>query len=335
MPPPVPITGMPPESSDQPSSRPSAPPPQPRPRLLAIDDDTDVHRLLKASLRHERVDVHGASKGEQGLLVARALMPEVILLDMELPDADGFSLLERLKADSATQDIPVIFLSHAPDANMIIRALDAGAIDFVAKPFDAGELRARVRNAVRMRSLIKMLAQRAQIDGLTGLWNRAHFDQRLHEEIVSAVRHGSPLALALCDLDHFKSVNDRFGHTHGDRVLEECARVLGGGRAGDISCRYGGEEFAIILPRSGAADAASLSERLRETIRELRWEEAPALAVTATFGVAELETRADAAPTAMARSLIQRADAALYAAKQSGRDRVMIAGEDDRLRASA
>ena len=327
---------MPSESSDHPSSaRPSAPPPLPRPRLLAIDDDTEVHRLLKASLRHERVDVHGASKGEQGLLIARALMPDVILLDLELPDADGFSLLERLKGDGGTQDIPVIFLAHAPDPNMIIRALDAGATDFVAKPFDAGELRARVRNALRIRSLIRMLAQRAQIDGLTGLWNRAHFDQRLREEILSAVRHGSSLALSLCDLDHFKSVNDRFGHTHGDRVLEECARVLGGGRAGDISCRYGGEEFAIILPRSSAADAASLSERLRETIRALRWEEAPTLAVTATFGVAELEARSDATPGAMARDLIQRADAALYSAKQAGRDRVQIAGEDDRLRASA
>ena len=314
---------------------PPSPLPQPRPRLLAIDDDMEVHRLLKSSLRHERVDVHSASNGEQGLLIARALMPDVILLDMELPDADGFSLVERLKGDGVTQDIPVIFLSHAPDANMIIRALDAGAIDFVAKPFDAGELRARVRNAVRIRSLIKMLAQRAQIDGLTGLWNRAHFDQRLHEEIVSAVRHGSPLALVLCDLDHFKSVNDRFGHTHGDRVLEECARVLGGGRAGDVSCRYGGEEFAIILPRSSAADAAALAERLREAIRSLRWEEAPSLVVTATFGVAELEARGDATPAAMARVLIQRADAAMYSAKQAGRDRVLIAGADDRLRASA
>ena len=318
-------------------------PPSTRPRLLAIDGDTDVHRLLKASLRHERVEVHGATSGEQGLLIAATLHPDVILMDMQMTDDDGFALLERLKADTLTQDIPVIFLAHEPNTNMIVRGLDMGAIDFVAKPFDVGELKARVRSALRIRSLIKMLAQRAQIDGLTGLWNRTHFDQRLHEEVVSAHRHATPLALILCDIDHFKPVNDSRGHTFGDRVLEECARILAGGRAGDIACRYGGEEFAIILPRTQAQDAARVADRLREEIAAMRWDESPQLIVTASFGVADLPSLAAPPLTAAvsetaascARSLIDLADAALYAAKQAGRDRVHIAGESDRLRASA
>lgn len=314
-----------------------------RPRLLAIDDDTDVHRLLKTSLRHERVEVHGATSSEQGLLIAATLRPDVILIDMQLNEEDGFALLERLKADPLTQDIPIIFLAHKPDTNMIVRGLDMGAIDFVAKPFDVGELKARVRSALRIRSLIRMLAQRAQIDGLTGLWNRAHFDQRLHEEVVSAHRHGTPLSLILCDLDNFKPVNDSRGHTFGDNVLEECARILAGGRAGDIACRYGGEEFAVILPRTTAQDAARVADRLREAIAALRWDQWPQLIVTASFGVADLPQLtapplaaavAEAAATC-ARALIDRADTALYAAKQSGRDRVHIAGEVDRLRASA
>lgn len=318
-------------------------PPSTRPRLLAIDDDTDVHRLLKSSLRHERVEVHGATSGKQGLLIAATLHPDVILIDMQMNDDDGFALLERLKADPLTQDIPVIFLAHEPNKNMIVRGLDMGAIDFVAKPFDVGELKARVRSALRIRSLIKMLAQRAQIDGLTGLWNRAHFDQRLHEEVVSANRHATALSLILCDLDHFKPVNDGRGHTFGDRVLEECARILASGRAGDIACRYGGEEFAVILPRTTAADAARVADRLREEIASLRWDEAPQLVVTASFGVADLPmlttpplaAAVAEAATSCARALLDRADAALYAAKQAGRDRVHIAGENERLRASA
>lgn len=317
-------------------------PPAPRPRLLAIDDDTEVHRLLKSSLRGERVEVHGATCGEKGMHIATALQPDVILLDMQMPDSDGFALLERLKADPATLDIPVIFLAHAPDKNLIVRGLDMGAIDFVAKPFDVGELKARVRSALRIRLLIRMLAQRAQIDGLTGLWNRAHFDQRLLEEIVSAGRHGTPLSLVLCDLDHFKHVNDRRGHTFGDRVLEECARVLASGRAGDIACRYGGEEFAIILPRTTATDAAHVAERLRDELRSQHWDEMGEAGVTASFGVAELSPclqtppATGEQPSVCAKALIDRADAALYLAKQSGRNQVVIDDPDQpRLRAIA
>lgn len=299
-------------------------PTPPRPRLLAIDTATDVHRRLKSSLRGERVEIHGATTAEAGLKSARAIAPDVILLDIDLPDLDGFATLERLKADAATREVPVIFLSSA-DKSAVIRALDMGAIDCVAKPFDVSELKARVRSAIRIRSLIRMLAQRAQIDGLTGLWNRAHFDQRLHEEVVSAQRHGTPLALILADLDRFKRINDTLGHPFGDRVLEEAARVLAAGRAGDVACRYGGEEFAIILPRATAAEAAYLAERLRENLRAQRWDEAPDLVVTASFGVADLSQVSDGEGGSV-RALVERADAALYAAKQ-GRDRVVVAGE--------
>jgi two-component system, cell cycle response regulator len=313
-----------------------------RPRLLAIDESTEIHRLLKSNLRGERVEIHGATTGEQGLRSARTLQPDVILLSVELPDVHGFSVLERLKADGGTHDIPVIFLSSSADTQMIVHGLDMGAIDFVGKPFDMGELKARVRSAIRIRLLIKMLAQRAQIDGLTGLWNRAHFDQRLQEEVAAALRHDAPLSLILLDLDRFKQINDTRGHPCGDQVLEEVGRLLARGRAGDVACRYGGEEFAIISPRTGAEDAVYLAERLREEMRGLRWEEAPELRVTASLGVADLacvrhgagaggerECEGDGSAVnpgcVIAKLLIEAADGALYQAKSLGRDRVVLA----------
>jgi diguanylate cyclase (GGDEF)-like protein len=302
-----------------------------RPRLLAIDESMDTHRLLKSSLKAERVEIHGATTGEQGLRSARTMQPDVILLSVELPDMHGFTALEQLKADAATHDIPVIFLSSSAQTQTIVRGLDMGAIDFVGKPFDISELKARVRCAIRIRMLIRMLAQRAQIDGLTGLWNRAHFDQRLHEEASAAVRHSAPLALVLIDLDDFKSINDTHGHPIGDLVLEEFGRLLSRGRAADIACRYGGEEFAIILPRTGAEDARCVAERLREDVRGLRWEEAPGMMVTASFGVADLASVAGvvasvhAGSSPIERALVETADAALYRAKTGGRDRVVVA----------
>ncbi|MCI0631488.1 MAG: diguanylate cyclase [Phycisphaerales bacterium] len=280
-----------------------------------------IHRLLKARLKSERLEIHCATSASQGVETARALLPEVILLDVDMPDMDGFSVLAELKADPHTHDIPVIIFSGSYDTKTKIRGLEMGAFDFVTKPFDVGELKARVRSAVRIRLLISMLAQRAQLDGLTGLWNRAHFDQRLREEVTISHRHGTKLALILCDLDRFKTINDTYGHPFGDQVLEEFAKILNHGRAGDVACRYGGEEFAVILPRADSREAASVAERFRQMLREHAWIEANDLVVTASFGVTDLETISE--PTA--KAMLESADQALYAAKTSGRDRVIEA----------
>jgi diguanylate cyclase (GGDEF)-like protein len=241
-------------------------------------------------------------------------------------------VLERLKSDANTHDIPVIVVSASCDTSSKIRAFDMGAIDFVTKPFDLGELKARVRSAVRLRLLISMLAQRAQIDGLTGLWNRAHFDQRLLDEIGAAQRHQGSLALILCDLDDFKRVNDTYGHPFGDQVLEEFASILGGGRSGDVACRYGGEEFAVILPRQTADDAAAVARRFLAELRARTWNRTEGLRITASFGVTDL-TRV---PEETVNALVHSADSALYSAKAQGKDRVVMAPNITReLRASA
>lgn len=304
------------------------------PRLLAIDDSELIHRLLKARLRRERLEIHAASTADEGLEMARALLPEVILLDIDLPDQNGFEVLRELKMDPATHDIPVIFVSGSTDADTRVRGLDMGAHDFVGKPFDIAELKARIRSAVRICLLIKMLAQRAQIDGLTGLWNRTYFDERIRQELADAIRHERDLSLILCDLDHFKALNDDYGHPFGDQVLEDFSEVLSGGRGGDIACRYGGEEFVIILPETPGYEAGRVADRYRKAIESAKWDEHPGLTVTASFGVADLEALTE--PTI--EQLVDAADKALYRAKEAGRNRVVVAGDhtpSDELKISA
>ena len=295
---------------------------RPWPRLLAIDDSDLVHRLLRARLKHERIELRAASCGEEGLELARVLKPELILLDIELQDLDGFEVLARLKADPETQEIAVIFVSASNETMDRVRGLDLGAVDFIGKPFDVGELKARVRSALRMQRLVRMLAQRAQIDGLTGLWNRAHFDQRLRNEVSESERYSRELSLVLCDVDHFKSINDQFGHPFGDEVLERVAAVLTEGRVSDVACRYGGEEFGLILPQTTIAKAIETAERHRDRLAQLTWADRPGLRISASFGVADIGC-IDIPPTPEA--LIRAADESLYRAKASGRNCVDIA----------
>jgi diguanylate cyclase (GGDEF)-like protein len=231
-------------------------------------------------------------------------------------------VLSQLKADPVTHDIAVIFVSASNETMDRVRGLDLGAVDFVGKPFDVTELRARVRSALRMQRLLRMLSQRAQLDGLTGLWNRAYLDDRLRKEVAGALRHGTPISLILCDLDRFKSLNDTFGHPFGDEVLERAASILSSGRAQDVACRYGGEEFAVIVPAALAEEAAGVAERHRARIEQVAWNERPSVRISASFGVADL-TCLDGEPTP--EKLIAAADAALYRAKTTGRNRVVVA----------
>lgn len=297
-----------------------------RPRVLAIDDSDLVHRLLRARLRHERIDLHSVHNAESGIKAARELQPDVILLDIDLEDLDGFEVLARLKADPRTRDLAVIFVSASAETMDRVRGLDLGAVDFIGKPFDVTELRARVRSALRTQRLLKMLSQRAQLDGLTGLWNRAHFDERLATEISGALRHGTPVSLILVDLDRFKNLNDTHGHPFGDEVLERAAATLSGGRAQDVACRYGGEEFAVILPGTEIEEAMEVAERHRSGVEIISWTSRPEVSITGSFGVADLSCL-PGPPTA--DSLVEVADAALYRAKTEGRNRVVRANSAD------
>ncbi len=299
------------------------------PRILVIDPNDWMHRHLRARLQLEHVEIHAATRGEQGLQFTLELLPDVILLETDFgaeERMDGFEILQRLKEDARTKDIAVIFVSESQETMDRVRGLDLGAVDFVQKPFEMAELKARVRTALRMQSLVRILAQSAQIDGLTALWNRTCFDQRLAAETSEARRHGRSLSLIMCDIDHFKSVNDRYGHPFGDEVLAHFATILVGGRASDVACRYGGEEFGIILPGTTAAEAAEVAERFRAEFEAHRWRRQPDLVLTASFGVAEFSALEFAMGPV---ELLRRADDALYHAKRSGRNRVSCGPRPD------
>jgi two-component system, cell cycle response regulator len=294
--------------------------PEQQPVLLLIDDSPSMHRLLAFKLKHEGVEFLTCFSGQEGVDLASSNRPALILLDLNMPEMDGFQVLRALKNDSRTIDIPVIVLSGNSDPEDKVRAFELGAMDFVCKPFDIHELRARIQSAIRISRLMSMLEKRAQIDGLTGLWNRAYFNDRLPRDLSNAVRTHSTMTLVMCDLDHFKKVNDTFGHPAGDAVLQGYAKILTGElRSYDVPCRYGGEEFAIILPDTTADNAATICERIRLAIEARRWPNYPDIRATSSFGLTTLGVGNGSSP----EEWIEAADRALYAAKVAGRNRIV------------
>jgi diguanylate cyclase (GGDEF)-like protein len=240
-----------------------------------------------------------------------------------MPDPDGFEVCRRLKDDPATMNIPIVFLTGIASTEQKIRGLELGALDYIIKPFDPAELRARVRTTLRQKYLLDLLAKKAMIDGLTGLWNRGYFDQQLAAQLALYRRSGHPVSCILGDVDHFKIINDNFGHPTGDEALRAIAQILQAScRLEDILCRYGGEEFAILCPTTEAPKAAVLAERLRESISRLTmsYKRTP-IPLTCSFGVADPTCCNDC-------TLVEAADQALYHAKQSGRNRVLIANTE-------
>ena len=291
------------------------------PVVLVIDDCEDVHRLLSARLRNEAMELVSETDGAVGIERARQLEPSLIVLDLDMPQMDGFEVLRRLKEDPKTAQIPVIVLSGMQNPNDKVTAFDLGAIDYVTKPFDLMELRVRLRSALRMHRLIQMLAQRAQIDGLTGLWNRAHFDERWTEETERVRRNGGALSIALFDLDHFKQINDTLGHPVGDAVIQGFAGLIQqSGRQSDIACRYGGEEFAVIMPDTTPEQALILCDRIRSALEETDWPGKPNRRVTVSVGVVGCD-----GPTSVSRDAwIEAVDQNLYRSKAEGRNRVTM-----------
>ncbi|MBO6740579.1 MAG: diguanylate cyclase [Phycisphaerales bacterium] len=297
------------------------------PVVLLIDDSQFVHRLLDARLRSESIVLLSAEDGKRGLEVARGEQPSLILLDLDMPVMDGFETLRELKEDPCTKDIPVIVLSGMNSSQDKVAAFDLGAIDFVTKPFELTELRARVRSSLKMSLLLRMLAQKAHIDGLSGLYNRPYFDEKLRAEYDRTVRHGQALSIAMIDIDHFKSVNDTYGHPAGDTVISGVANlIMRETRSFDISCRYGGEEFALIMPETEPQQALQVCERVRMGCEKLAWSRHPARSVTLSVGIVGVLDGDTVSMTP--EGWVEAADKNLYKAKQQGRNMVVATGID-------
>jgi diguanylate cyclase (GGDEF)-like protein len=289
-------------------------------QILVIDDSKPIHSLVTALLADDPVDIHSATDAPYGLVLAASLHPDLILLDVDLPGMNGFDVCRQLKANFETADLPVIFLTAMSSVEEKVRGLELGAADYITKPFNLAELHLRVRGSLRTSHLIHLLEAKALIDSLTGLGNRGMFDQRLAAEVALRIRFNNPLSCVLLDVDNFKAINDNYGHPFGDYALQKIAGVISAiCRIEDVACRYGGEEFAVIAPRTNAIDAAKLAERMRAAIAAIEFvQKGFTFKITSSFGVAEAGVSYD-------RTMLKRADDAMYCSKQNGRNRVSVA----------
>ncbi len=292
-------------------------------KILVVDDEADATRLFYEVFTRKGYEVIEAPDGQTGLRLAQEKNPDVILLDIDLPDINGFEVCRLLKTDPATANIPIIFVSaHFMDENSKVKALSIGGNDFITKPYSIPELAARVGVMVRIRKAEDALRLQSVTDSLTGLYNRRFMFERFEEELSRAKRHGMSMACVVIDLDHFKKVNDEYGHLAGDTVLRNVSELLlQHARMEDFPCRYGGEEFLLILPQTNTAGALTLAERIRESLEKkaIRTDEG-LIHITMSAGIAAYpenggETSDD---------LLHLADTALYQAKERGRNLVVI-----------
>jgi diguanylate cyclase (GGDEF)-like protein len=296
-----------------------------RPRLLVVDDQPiniqTLYQIFQAD--HE---VFMATSGKQALNFCQHNPPDLILLDIVMPEMDGLEVCHHLKADPLTANIPIIFVTAQSEPAEETRALEAGAVDFITKPVTPAVVRARVRTHLTLKAQNDLLRSMAFVDGLTGVANRRRFDEDFDSEWRRCRRNGTSLALVMIDIDHFKRYNDYYGHQAGDTCLRAVANALQGsfGRAHDLVARYGGEEFVCLLPECELDGAQTKAEELREAIASLGipHEVSPTAAwLTISLGVAVANP--DGKNTA--EQLLNAADEALYTAKSAGRNRVSIA----------
>lgn len=291
-----------------------------RKKILVIEDSELMREMLSATIG-ELGDVVLAEDGKTGLKMALSEEPHLILLDVVLPDIDGFRVCEGLKKDERTKHIPVIVMTGLNSAKAEIKGLNMGAVDFFLKPFEPEIVRARVNTQLELITAREELIQMAMVDSLTNCFNRRHFMNTGDMEISRRKRHGYGLVVAAVDVDHFKPVNDTYGHEAGDLVLQEIADCLKDTvRYEDTVGRIGGEEFAVLLPESDSRGAYSVLERVRENISGIEFvHNGQPFNVTVSIGLTEVEYT-----DVSINDSLRRADLALYDAKKSGRDRVVI-----------
>ncbi|MBL7107078.1 MAG: diguanylate cyclase [Phycisphaerae bacterium] len=290
-------------------------------KILAIDDDSTSLAILEDRLQSMDLQMISAKDANKGMEMAVNEQPDLILLDIVMPDIDGFELCRQLKADNRTSSIPIIFISAKNESVDKIEGLDLGAIDYVTKPFDIGELRARIGVVLRIIELQEKNLSLANTDELTGLINRRHFFDIFEREVLMAKMKNYSLALLMLDIDHFKSINDTYGHLSGDAILEQMGKILRENQYPlDVVARYGGEEFLILMPETHTQKAVKAADRLRGIIDRWEWKTLDnRISITTSIGLVASASN----NIANCLDMVKKADAALYAAKQNGRNCVI------------
>jgi diguanylate cyclase (GGDEF)-like protein len=294
--------------------------------LILIVDDEPANVYLLSRMLRDSYRIIEARSGEEALAIAHGQdKPALILLDVMMPEIDGFEVCRRLKADDETKDIIVIFVTAIGDSAAEEVGLNLGAADYITKPISLPIVRARVRNQINMRLKADMLEAMSYIDGLTHVYNRRKFDTLLYSEWNRAKNSHRPLALIMIDFDHFKALNDHYGHGAGDICLQQGAAALSGvlKRQSDLLARYGGEEFVALLPHTDLDGARMTAESMREAVKALGLKHQYSSAadhVTVSLGVAAIVPEEHHQAT----YLLELADRALSRAKAAGRDQVVL-----------
>jgi len=300
-----------------------------KPRILVVDDDAANVRLVIETLDGAGYDIETASDGVQGLELVRARAPDLLILDVMMPKMNGLEVCRIVKSMSTESFIPIILVTIQGDIESKVTGLKLGADDYLAKPYNPLELRARVASMLRIKVLQdKIIAKRKELealsitDDLTGLYNHRALQQRLKDEFLRAQRYNEPLSTLMIDIDHFKAVNDDHGHLFGDYVLAQLAKVfLANLREIDICARYGGEEFMIILPQTHFSGSLTVADRIwraaaAHDFRDGRDE----TRITISIGISFFPNRT----VGSVEQLVACADQALYQAKREGRNRICL-----------
>ncbi len=294
-----------------------------KPIVLIVDDDPINIKVLNTMLKAD-YEIIVALNGVQAFeRINNDLIPDLILLDITMPDMDGYEVCINLKSSMETNDIPVIFITAMSDEEDEKKGLELGAADYITKPFHSAIVMARINNHLKLKHYQDQLKLQSNIDQVTGISNRRCFDEFLNREWSHGIRKGFPLSLIMMDIDYFKPFNDNYGHFAGDICLRKVAQTLesSGERSTDFVGRYGGEEFACILSDTILKGALSVAEKMRVIISDLdiRHEFSKiANHVTISLGVATIEPSRGCAP----EKLIKLTDEMLYKAKENGRNRV-------------
>ncbi|MCL2441157.1 MAG: diguanylate cyclase [Treponema sp.] len=292
--------------------------------LLIVDDESANLKVLTYILG-EDYTIFTSTNGKNAVEKVKEFRPDLILLDILMPDMDGYQTLEEIKKCEELRKTPVIFITGLDSDEDEEKGLSLDAVDYITKPFSPAIVKLRVRNQIQIVNQIETIERLSMIDQLTNIPNRRSFDERLKMEWKQAVRENTPISLLIMDLDNFKNINDIYGHLQGDMVLQAIAEIFihSFNRPGDFAARWGGEEFVVLMPNTCIKGALEVAERIRQEVENTLFPslDKSELKITISIGVNSiipaLESSVDA--------FISSADKALYAAKQTGRNKVVPA----------
>jgi diguanylate cyclase (GGDEF)-like protein len=320
--------------------------------ILIVDDTPENLTVLRQMLTEHGYRVRPALSGDIALKAVQADIPSLILLDIMMPEMDGFEVCRKLKSEDRTRDIPVLFISALNEMEDKVKGFQVGGVDYITKPFNTGEVLARVETHLTLRNMqIKIQEQNkrlldeieerkraekaleeanrelerlASVDGLTKIANRRQYDRYLQREWKRMAREQAPIAFILCDIDYFKRYNDEYGHIAGDKCLQQVAQGIRRAvkRPTDLVARYGGEEFAVILTNTGIDGAVKVADVIRQEVRNLKMPHVQSDVgryVSLSMGVGSMIPGRSDGPDAF----INDVDKALYQAKEAGRDRII------------